>query len=56
MTPDLWALVATLVLAMVQIGLQSILTLKQAGPKWVAGPRDTPFDVTGVSGRIVRAH
>ncbi len=56
MTLDLWALAATLVLAMVQIGLQSILTLAQAGPKWVAGPRDTPFDVTGVSGRFVRAH
>lgn len=56
MTLDLWALVATLVLAMVQIGLQSILTLRQAGPSWVAGPRDTEFDVTGISGRAVRAH
>ena len=56
MTLDLWALVAALFLAMFQIGLQSILTLIQAGPKWVAGPRDTAFDVTGVSGRIVRAH
>ena len=56
MSLDLWALVATLILAMLQIGLQSILTLKQAGPAWVAGPRDTPFVVTGVSGRIVRAH
>lgn len=56
MTADLWALVATLCLAMFQIGLQSILTLKQAGAKWVAGSRDTPFVVTGVSGRFVRAH
>lgn len=56
MTCDLWALVATLLLAIVQIGLQSILTLRQAGPVWVAGPRDTPFEVTGVAGRIVRAH
>ena len=56
MTLDLWALVAALFLAMFQIGLQSILTLAQAGPKWVAGPRDTPFEVTGVSGRLVRAH
>ena len=56
MTCDLWALVATLMLAVVQISLQSILTLKQAGPAWVAGPRDTPFEVTGISGRIVRAH
>ena len=56
MTGDLWALTATLFLAIFQIGLQSILTLKQAGPKWVAGPRDTPFEVTGISGRVVRAH
>ena len=56
MTYDLWALVATLMLAIVQIGLQSILTLRQAGPAWVAGPRDEPFQVTGISGRIVRAH
>lgn len=56
MTCDLWALVATLILAVLQIGLQSILTLRQAGPAWVAGPRDTPFEVSGVSGRIVRAH
>lgn len=56
MTLDLWALVATLVLAMVQIGIQSVLTLRQAGAKWVAGPRDEPFVVTGISGRLVRAH
>lgn len=56
MTNDLWALVAVLLLAMVQIGVQSIATLRQTGPAWVAGPRDTPFDVTGVSGRLVRAH
>lgn len=56
MTPDLWALAATLVLAILQIGLQSILTLRQAGPTWVAGPRDKPFEVTGISGRFVRAH
>lgn len=56
MSGDLYALVATLFLAIVQIGLQSILTLRQAGPRWVAGPRDVPFEVTGVTGRIVRAH
>jgi len=56
MTSDLWALVATLGLAMLQIGLQSILTLRQAGPAWVAGPRDEPREITGISGRIVRAH
>jgi len=56
LTADLWALVATLLLAMLQIGIQSIATLKQAGPKWVAGPRDTPFKVSGIGGRLVRAH
>ena len=56
MTSDLWALVATLGLAVVQIGLQSILTLRQAGPAWVAGPRDEPREITGISGRVVRAH
>lgn len=56
MTSDLWALAATLILAMVQIGSQSIATLIQAGPKWVAGPRDTPFEVSGKGGRLVRAH
>ena len=56
MTLDLWAVAATLVLAMVQIGIQSVMTLKQAGPGWVAGPRDQPFQVTGFGGRMVRAH
>ena len=56
MTPDLWALVATLALAMLQLGSASVLTLRQAGPRWVAGFRDASHDVVGVSGRVVRAH
>lgn len=56
MTPDLWAVVATLLLAMIQIGAQSIAMVKQAGGRWVAGPRDTPFEPTGIGGRLVRAH
>lgn len=56
MTADLWALVATLFLAMAQITLQSVLTLRQLGPEWVLGPRDEARTVTGVSGRVVRAH
>ncbi len=56
MTLDLWALVATLGLAMVQVGIQSIATLRQLGPRWVLSPRDEAQTVTGVSGRIVRAH
>ena len=56
MTADLWALFATLGLAIVQISLQSILVLRQAGPAWVAGPRDESKAVTGMAGRMARAH
>lgn len=56
MTSDLWALVAVLVLAAAQITIASILTLRQLGGDWVAGPRDTPREATGVTGRFVRAH
>jgi len=56
LTLDLWALVAVLLLAMVQLSLQSMATLRQAGPQWVAGPRDSPLEITGVGGRLVRAH
>ena len=52
----LWALVATIALAIVQLSLASILTLRQLGPRWVAGPRDESREVVGISGRIVRAH
>ena len=56
MTGDLWALAAALLLATVQLTLSSILTLRQLGGVWVAGPRDQSREVTGVSGRVVRAH
>jgi uncharacterized MAPEG superfamily protein len=56
MTADLWALVAAMLLAAVQLTLSSVLTLRQLGGAWVAGPRDEPREVTGVSGRFVRAH
>jgi uncharacterized MAPEG superfamily protein len=56
MTADLWALVAAMLLAAVQLTLASVLTLRQLGGVWVAGPRDEPREVTGVSGRFVRAH
>jgi len=56
MTPDLWALVASLGLAMAQLAAASILSLRQLGGSWVAGPRDEPRETTGVAGRIVRAH
>jgi len=36
--------------------IASVLTLRQLGGEWVAGPRDTQREVTGISGRFVRAH
>jgi uncharacterized MAPEG superfamily protein len=56
MTSDLWALVAAILLAVVQITIASVLTLRQLGGEWVLSPRDTPREVTGLSGRFVRAH
>jgi uncharacterized MAPEG superfamily protein len=56
MTGDLWALLAALLLATIQLSIASVLTLRQLGGAWVAGPRDEPRDVTGISGRFVRAH
>ncbi len=55
-TPDIYALVAVIVLAAVQVGMASIVTLRKAGPEWVLGPRDAPFEVPGAGGRLVRAH
>jgi hypothetical protein len=37
MTADLWALVAAILLAVVQLTLSSVLTLRQLGGTWVAG-------------------
>jgi uncharacterized MAPEG superfamily protein len=56
MTSDLWALVAAILLAVVQITIASVLTLRQLGGDWVLSARDTPREVTGLSGRLVRAH
>lgn len=56
MTSDLWALVATIALAMVQLAAASIVTLRQLGGDWVLGPRDQPREASGLAGRIVRAH
>ena len=56
MTGDLWALAAAMLLATLQLTLSSVLTLRQLGGAWVAGPRDEPREVTGVSGRFVRAY
>ena len=55
-SPDLWALLAAIGLAVVQLTIASVLTLRQLGGNWVAGPRDEPREVVGLSGRFVRAH
>lgn len=49
-------LVAVLFLAAAQLGLASVLTLRQLGGDWVLSPRDKPREATGLSGRFVRAH
>ncbi len=56
MTNDLWALVAAILLAIAQITIASVLTLRQLGGDWVLSSRDTQREVVGVSGRFVRAH
>jgi uncharacterized MAPEG superfamily protein len=56
MTGDLWALLAALLLATVQLTIASVLTLRQHGGAWVAGPRDQAREATGTTGRFVRAH
>ena len=56
MTGDLWALAAAMLLATVQLTISSVLTLRQLGGVWVVGARDEPREVTGLSGRFVRAH
>lgn len=56
MTADLWAVFAALMLASAQLTLSSVATLRQLGGAWVLSARDVPGEVTGLSGRFVRAH
>jgi uncharacterized MAPEG superfamily protein len=56
MTSDLWALLATVALAMVQLAAASILSLHQLGGAYILGPRDQPREAVGFAGRVVRAH
>lgn len=56
MTPDLWALLATLILGMFNISLSSILSLRQLGASYILGPRDTQRDPSGIAGRVARAY
>lgn len=56
MTSDLWALVATIALAILQLTAASILSLRQLGGAYILGPRDQPREAVGLAGRVVRAH
>lgn len=56
MTPDLWALVAAVALAMAQLTAASVLSLRQLGGAYILSPRDQPREAQGVAGRVVRAH
>jgi uncharacterized MAPEG superfamily protein len=56
MTSDLWALAAALLLATVQLTTSSVVSLRQLGGAYIAGPRDQPREVVGLSGRFVRAY
>jgi uncharacterized MAPEG superfamily protein len=56
MTSDLWALVATIALAMAQLSASSIVSLRQLGGDWILSPRDQHREAVGLAGRVVRAH
>lgn len=56
MPSDILALIATIGLATAQLTLSSILTLRQLGGDWVLGPREGVRPLTGLAGRIARAH
>lgn len=55
MSAELWLLAASLVLALVQIGLASLSAKKQTGVEWSVGPRDEARPVSGVAARLERA-
>lgn len=56
MTGELYILSATMVFGMLQIFIGSTFSLRQRGPKWAAGPRDTAGrTLTGTAARFDRA-
>lgn len=55
MTPELTILALSAVLQAVQFVLYSAAAQRQVGPKYAAGPRDEPRQLTGVAGRLQRA-
>ncbi|MDP3492602.1 MAG: MAPEG family protein [Hyphomonadaceae bacterium] len=55
MTPALFWLAATLVLAIVYIMAPAFVRTQRLGTKWNAGPRDSTPDPGAVAGRLARA-
>lgn len=55
MTPDLWTLVATVGLAVLQVTLASVAAKRQTGMRWALGPRDHAIELTGLAARLARA-
>lgn len=56
MSMELKMLVWTIVLGLLQVGLAAMLSTRQRGLAWNAGPRNNvPTPLTGVAGRVDRA-
>lgn len=55
MSDELWLLCGAVLLAIVQVGLASIVAKRQTGIDWSIGPRDEPHPLTGMAGRLERA-
>jgi len=55
MSVELWLVAGSLVLALVQIGLQSLSAKKYTGVEWSVGPRDEERPVAGKAARLERA-
>jgi uncharacterized MAPEG superfamily protein len=55
MTPELLALTLAALLQTLQFAAYSIAANRQVGPKYAAGSRDEPRQLTGTAGRLQRA-
>jgi uncharacterized MAPEG superfamily protein len=55
MPPELLVLTLAALLQFVQFVAYSVTANRQVGPKYAAGPRDEPRQLTGTAGRLQRA-
>ena len=56
MTQELWVAVIAAVLGLVTLLASPVVAFSTPGyPKWNAGPRDTPFELPPIAGRLNRA-